>query len=128
MRARAPSKIGAVQTIREADPRGLRRVGVVCLLVLLLAGAGLMWRQHGISQARADRNICRAMQGLDGHTYDPLTEARIRASGSRVEDRLGAIARHADARVIPGHLSLVSEEYDVVDSRCFGLGLPVTNV
>jgi hypothetical protein len=100
---------------------------VVIALVLALAG-GLALRAKTHRDRRADETVCRALQQLDGQSYDERVIDRIHAAGKAAETRLGHIAEDADGESSPGHLALVSEDYDHVASRCYELHLQAPNV
>ena len=100
----------------------------IVVMVVLLTVVGLAWHSYQRAGERTDRRICQAMQALDGLRFAPAVESAIRAAGKGAHTHLGAIARAADARTWPGHLSLVSQDYDYVTSRCFELNLPVPHV
>lgn len=96
-------------------------------LALALAG-GLVLRAQASRDRRADETVCRALQQLDGQSYDERVVDRIHAAGKSAGTRLGHIADDADGQSWPGHLVLASEDYDHVASRCFELHLRAPNV
>lgn len=119
------SVIAIHPTTTRRLPRIAATFSAIAVVVLV---ASLTWQRHQALATRADRRVCQAMQGLDGKTYNPELEARIRSAGKGVLDHLGAIARHADARQWPGHLVLVSEDYTRIENRCVDVGAPAPNV
>ena len=91
--------------------------------VAVLAVSLVAWRAH----VRAlDATICAQLQHLDGVTDRPDVLWAIHAAGKQVNDHLGHIVRNAEGG--NGSLSLVSEDYDYVLSRCADLGLPAPHV
>jgi hypothetical protein len=109
--------------IRATDP------AIVLLVVaVLLATSGLVVANDIYGDRRADRTVCRALQRLDGAHYEPAVMQRIHTTGRAARTHLGHIVEGANGVGWPGHLHLVSEDYDYVLVRCADLNLPAPNV
>lgn len=80
------------------------------------------------SERYSDAAVCRALSRLDGVTVNPTALPQIHDARARSDTRLGHIARDADGTCRPGHLFLVSEDYDFAVQRCDDLGIEVSNI
>lgn len=99
---------------------------MIAVLLLGVAGGAAAYK---VSQDRqADARVCDALQRLDGERYDVLVVERIHAAGMAAGTHLGHITKSADAESSPGHLSLVSEDYDYIVQRCDALHIQVPNL
>ncbi|MFC9325625.1 hypothetical protein [Kitasatospora sp. NPDC057015] len=102
-----------------------RRLGAVAAVLALASTGGTAWH---LNRQAEDRAVCRALQELDGRTYQPAVTERIRRAGREDGGDLGDLTRDADGTTWPGHLSLESAGYDLALSTCAELGLPVPDV
>ena len=112
---------------RSDRHRAWRASGILMAATTVLTIA-LAAQVSRIQIDRADRAVCRAMQRLDGASYNADADAAIRSAGRRDPDKLGYLARAADGQSWPGHLSMASDDYGYVLSRCYRLGVPAPNV
>ncbi|KJK54847.1 hypothetical protein UK12_32450 [Saccharothrix sp. ST-888] len=108
----------------SAVTRG-KKLGVVAAALVLASAGGTMWH---LNRQAEDRVVCRALQGLDGRTYQPAVVEQIHRAGREDSGDLGDLTRDVDGTEWPGHLSLESAGYDLALSTCGELGLPVPNV
>ncbi|MFC8449044.1 hypothetical protein [Kitasatospora sp. NPDC057223] len=102
-----------------------KKFGVMAAVLALASAGGTAWH---LNRQAEDRVVCRALQGLDGRTYQPAVMEQIHRAGREDGGRLGDITRNVDGIGWPGHLGLESEDYDYALSTCGELGLPVPNV
>jgi hypothetical protein len=102
----------------------------IIVVVALQTTLGVLWamdlHKHQVA-------ICRAMQRLDGRTYDSAVINTIHEAGRRAARlhpmfHLAGIARSADGTSWPGHLSMISEDYDYVASACYEVRTRIPNV
>ncbi len=91
----------------------------------LLCGAGVVWWQQREAE---DREVCRALQALDGHTFQSAVMDQIHRAGRRDGGRMGDITRAVDGSEVPGTIGVDSGDSDYVASTCFDLGIVVHHI
>lgn len=101
----------------------VRRFGVVAAVFVLVAAGGVGWWRQREAE---DRAVCRALQGLDGRTYQAAVMDGIHRAGRADGGYMGEITR--DVEGDRGVIGIDSGEYDYLQSGCADLGIDVEHI